>query len=291
MTASEENLKFVSQSNDAVSRLVEVFAKSDEIRICELIIEIFDLISPEGAREKLNKLIPESGEGRDCLSSLAMILQKGNTKSKVRSARILEMMAVHNPESRRKIAEKPGLLYELYNLSTVETDNSAAEAGLSALLAISTTRAVKKELIRFGIVRTVGEILCCCDYSNPVRGVVEKALAVLETIATCTEGRGAIGEDGKCVVEIARGLMKCSGVATGHGITVLWSVCCLARDRVAQGKVAEVNGFTKVLLVMQSDCGANTRQMCGELVKVLRAKNTKSNLAPYETRTTHITPY
>ncbi|KAL7117721.1 hypothetical protein ACP275_03G091000 [Erythranthe tilingii] len=292
MTASKENLKFVAQSSAAVSKLVEVFANSDQIRICELIVEILDLISPEnGVAERLADLILKSGDGRDCLSSLAMVLQKGNTKSKVKSAKILEMIAVIKPESHRKIAEKPGLLYELYILSTVEIDTSAVEASLSALIAISTTRLVKKELIRFGTVRTIGEILSGCDYSSPVRGVVEKALAMLETIATCTEGRGAICEDGKCVVEIVKRLMKCSGVATEHGITVLWSVCCLARDRVAQEKVRLVNGLTKVLLVMQSDCSANAKQMCGELVKVLGAKNSKSNLAPYETRTTHITPY
>ncbi|KAL8059415.1 hypothetical protein ABFX02_03G086400 [Erythranthe guttata] len=292
MTASQENLKFVAQSSAAVSKLVEVFANSDQIRICELIVEILDLISPEnGVAERLADLILQSGDGGDCLSSLAMVLQKGNIKSKVKSAKILEMIAVIKPESHRKIAEKPGLLYELYILSTVEIDTSAVEASLSALIAISTTRLVKKELIRFGTVRTIGEILSGSDYSAPVRGVVEKALAMLETIATCTEGRGAICEDGKCVVEIVKRLMKCSGVATEHGITVLWSVCCLARDRVAQEKVRLVNGLTKVLLVMQSDCSANAKQMCGELVKVLGAKNSKSNLAPYETRTTHITPY
>ncbi|KAL0360379.1 UNVERIFIED_CONTAM: U-box domain-containing protein 28 [Sesamum radiatum] len=258
VTASEVNLKFVALSNAAVTRFVEVLAKSDEIRICEVIVEILDLISTEnGIRERLNELILKSDDGRDCLSSFAMVLQKGSTES---------------------------------SLSTAGTDTSAVEAGLSALLAISTSRPVKKELIRLGIVRAVGKILSGYDYSSAVRRVIEKGLAMLETVATCTEG-GGDSEDGECVVEIVRRLMKCSGVATEHGITVLWSVCCLARDPSAQEKVAKVNGLTKVLLVMQSDCSGSTRQMCGELVKVLRAKSTKSNLAPYETRTTHITPY
>ncbi|KAG8378106.1 hypothetical protein BUALT_Bualt08G0103700 [Buddleja alternifolia] len=291
INASEENLKFVALSNDAISRFVKVFANSDAIRIREMIVDIFDLISREnGVRERLNRLILESDYCRDCLSSFTSILQKGSAESKVKSAKILNLIAV-NPESQRKIAENLGLLYELYILANTEANNSAVEAGLSALLAISTSRPVKKELIRFGIVRTVGKILSGSDYSSAVRAVIEKACAILETVATCTEGRGAISEDADCVVGIVKRLMKCSGAATEHGITVLWSVCCLARDRVAQEKVAEVNGLTKVLVVMQSDCSAGTRQMCGELVKVLRAKTTKSNLAPYETRTTHITPY
>ncbi|KAL6492953.1 hypothetical protein OROGR_032712 [Orobanche gracilis] len=291
MTASEENLRIVALSDYSVSRFVEGFARSRENHVRELIVEILDLISPViGVREKLNQMIFKTGDGRECLSSLSMVLQKGNTNSKIKSAKILELIAV-NPESQRKIAAMPGLLYELYNLATVETDTSAVEAGLSALLAISATRQVKKELIRFGIVRTVGGILSDCGYSTTIRPVIEKSLAMLENAAKCTEGREAIAADGECVVGIVKRLMKCSGAAMEHGIAVLWSVCCLARDGEAQEKVATVDGLTKVLLVMQSGCTASTRQMCVELVKVLRAKSRKSNLAPYETRTTHIRPY
>ncbi|XP_047958609.1 U-box domain-containing protein 28-like [Salvia hispanica] len=281
MKASPGNLKFVAHSSSAIPRFVEFFAESDEIRIRELIVEVFDLISSEkSVRERLNELILSSA---DCLSSFAAVLRKGNTESKVKSAKILELIAL-NPESEKKIADQPDLIKNLYNLTTSESDSPAVEAGLSALAAIATTRTARKDLIRFGIIRTVSRILSKPD-------LVEKALAVLESVATCTEGRSAIAEDGECVAEIVRRLMKCSGAATEHGIAVVWSVCCLARDELAQETVAGENGLTKVLLVMQSDCSGSTRQMCRELVKVLRAKSSKSNLAPYETRTTHIAPY
>ncbi|GER32588.1 ubiquitin-60S ribosomal protein L40 [Striga asiatica] len=45
------------------------------------------------------------------------------------------------------------------------------------------------------------------------------------------------------------------------------------RDASTQERAASVNGLTKVLLVMQSGCSSGTRQMCVELVKVLRAKS------------------
>ncbi|GER47887.1 U-box domain-containing protein [Striga asiatica] len=237
VAVSEENLKFVARSVDSVSRFVGAFKESDDIRIHELILEVLDLISPvDGVREMLNRLILRTGDGGDCLSAFYAVLQRGTTESKAKSARILELIAV-DLESQRKIGENTEILHELFNLCTVDTDPSAVEAGFSALLAISTTRPVKKELIRLGIVRTF------------------------------------------------------SGAATEHGVAVLWSVCCLARDPSAQERAASVNGLTKVLLVMQSGCSSGTRQMCVELVKVLRTKGGRSNLAPYETRTTHIAPY
>ncbi|EPS72947.1 hypothetical protein M569_01809, partial [Genlisea aurea] len=149
-------------------------------------------------------------------------------------------------------------------------------------------RPAKKELIRSGIVRTAGRILSSAA-STPA--AAEKTMALLEKLSTCTEGRAAIGEDGECVREMVRRLMKCSGAATAHGISALWSVCCLARDAGAQAAAEEANGLTKVLLVMQSDCSEYTRRMCVELVKILRVKSTTSNLSPYHSRTTHITPY
>ncbi|KAL1543707.1 U-box domain-containing protein 28-like [Salvia divinorum] len=290
MKSSEGNLKFVALSSSAISRFVEFFVESDEIRIRELIVEVFDLISSENSvREKLNELILNCGDGRDYLSPFAAVLREGNAESKVKSAKILELIAL-NPESQHKISDSPGLLQNLYTLTTSESNTSAVEAGLSALLAVATTRAAKKELIRLGIVRTAGRILSTPD---PARGVIERATAMLESVATCTEGRGAIGGDRECVAETVRRLMKCPGAATEHGIAVLWSVCCLARDATAQETAAEANGLTKVLLVMQSGCSSSTSMMCRELVKVLRAKSgSKSNLAPhYQTRTTHIAPY
>ncbi|KAG6435860.1 hypothetical protein SASPL_100741 [Salvia splendens] len=289
MKASEGNLKFVALSSSAISRFVEFFVESDEIRIRELIVEVFDLISSEsGVREKLSELILNSADGRECLSPFVTVLLKGNANAKVKSAKILELIA-QNPESQHKISDRPGLLESLYTLTTAESDYSAVEAGLSALLAIATTRAAKKELIRFGIVRTAGRIL---SGSDPARGVIERTVAMLESVASCTEGRGAIGGDRECVAETVRRLMKCSGTATENGIAVLWSVCCLARDESAQETAEEENGLTKVLLVMQSGCSSSTSMMCRELVKVLRAKSGKSNLAPYyQSRTTHIAPY
>ncbi|KZV58214.1 U-box domain-containing protein 27-like [Dorcoceras hygrometricum] len=286
MKDSWDNTKLVAQSRGFVVRLVDALAKASEIRISELIVAVLDpILQEDGVKELLNELILENG---DCLSSFISVLQKGAVESKIRTAKILEFLAA-NPESRRKIEEKQGLLHELYNLSTAESNSSAVEAGLSSLLAISTTRPAKKDLIRLGIVGTVGTILS--GYENAVRAVTEKALGVLEQIATCTEGRGAIGADERCLAGIVRSLMKCSGEATEHGVAVLWSLLCLGRDCAAAETVVQVNGLTKVLLVMQSDCTLGTRKMCVDLVKVLRGKQGKSNLAPYETRTTHITPY
>ncbi|KAA8537875.1 hypothetical protein F0562_027545 [Nyssa sinensis] len=260
---SDENRNFLAKIDTFVPTIVGLMSNAYEIEVLESIITVLDLIiSDSGVKQQVHRLMFKSN--RDCLSAFVAVLQKGNLSSKIESATFLESIAF-DILSQRTITEKQGLLYELYRLVSSETDQTAIEAGLSCLIAVSTSRPVKKELVRFGIVRTAGKALSCSDTVVPV---IEKSLKLLEKLSTCTEARTAISDEENCVAAIAHRLMKVSSTATEHGIVVIWSVCYLSRDRTAQEAVMRSNGLTKVLLVMQSDCSASVRQMCGDLVKV-----------------------
>ncbi|MCE0480905.1 hypothetical protein HAX54_038133 [Datura stramonium] len=288
---SGENRRFFVNSSDAIANVVEVLVNCDVVEVCESVVAVLDLVvSENGVKEQLNKEILRSD--RKFLSKFLLILRKGKLSSRIQTARVLEFIAL-DADSQQKIVEEQGLLNELHVFTSTETNRFAIEAGLSILIAVSTTRPARKELVRFGIVQTIGKIL---GGSDTARAVVEKSLKLLETVATCTEGRAAIGKGEECLSAVVSKLMKSSRAATEHGVTVLWSVCCLARDTAAREVVGKVNGLTKVLLVMQSDCSAGVRQMCGELVKALRVVNSNKNyskscLASYDTKTTHIMPY
>lgn len=283
---SEENRRFIASSDGVVLDILGILRSSQKIEACEQIVLILNQVLLEnGVKKQLTRNIHHGDF--DYLSKFVFIFRRGSLSSRISSAKILESIAVDS-DSQRKISEKKGLMMELYKLIDEESDKYAVEAGLSALISISTSKMAKKEIVRFGIVRTVRKIL---SGSETARQVTEKALEILVAISTCTDGRGAIIEDEECIMAVVKKLMKCSPAATEHGVTMLWSLCCLARDRTAQEAVMKVNGLTKVLLVMQSNCSAGVRQRCGDLVKVLRVKNSKSCLASYETKTTHIMPY
>ncbi|VFQ91576.1 unnamed protein product [Cuscuta campestris] len=283
---SDDNRRYFANTRDAVSGIAGHLKDSVEVEVCESIVEILDaILSENGIDEHLNRLILKSGS--DCLSRFVRLFREGKLSSKIQSARVLAAIAL-NSDSQLKISEEQGLLNELCRLVGSETDRLAVDAGISALLVIPSSRSARKELVRCGIVQTIGKIL---SGSEPSDAVTEKALKLLETVATCAEGRAAIGADEDCLAGTVKRLMKCSSAATEDGVTVLWSVCSLARDSQAQAAVAKVNGLTKVLLVMQSDCSGGVRKMCGDLVKILGARNSKSCLSSYQTKTTHITPY
>lgn len=279
---SEENVEFVLNYEGFVTAIVEVFDEFAGIEVLELAILLFEYILFE-SREK-QKLIVELYQCS--MSPFVTILRKGNLNSRISSAKVLELIS-RTEETRNKIIQQEKLLAELFNLLNSETDQKAIDAALSALITVTASKFVKTELIRFGIVKTGVQILSNSDQTGPI---IEKMMKLLEIVSSCTEGRNAISEDANCVSSIIHRLMKVSDIATEHGIGVIHSVCYLSRDRTARDAAMRSNGLTKVLLVMQSDCSGRVKQMCGELVKVFRV-NSKSCLASYETRMSHITPY
>ncbi|KAL7595701.1 hypothetical protein Lser_V15G30806 [Lactuca serriola] len=281
---SIENRESLAKLDGFVPTLARNLRISNEIEVVELLVTALDLILPEkGVKEQLINLNSDDAS----LSPFTFVLQKGGLDARISAARVMKSLAAFDNESRRVIADQITLLKELYRLTSSETDLKAVEAGFAALIAVSTSRQSKKELVRLGIVRTAGKILSGPENTVPV---IEKVMKILEMVSTCTEGRTAISEDENCVTAVVHRLMKVSPAATDHGIGVIWSLCYMSRDRMAQESAMRNNGLTKVLLVMQSNCSGTVRQMCGDLVKVFRV-NSKSCLASYETRTTHITPY
>ncbi|KAD4386268.1 hypothetical protein E3N88_26437 [Mikania micrantha] len=282
---SVENRESLAKLDGFVPLITRMLKINNEIEAIELAVVVLDLISPEqGVKQQFIKLCSDD---TSLLSSFSLVLQRGGMEARISSARVLESLAVFDNESRRIIADQSVLLKQLCHLTSSESDRTAVEAGFAALIAVCTSRQSKKEIVRLGIVTTAGKILS--GEENAIK-LVEKVMKMLEMVSTCTEGRTAISEDENCVPAVVKRLMKVSPAATENGIGVIWSVCYMSRDRTAQESAMRNNGLTKVLLVMQSNCSGTVRQMCGELVKVFRV-NSKSCLASYETRTTHITPY
>ena len=257
-----------------------------EIEILELVVRILDLVMVEkGVKEQIQGLILKSN--RDHLSAILLILEKGSSDSKIASARILEAIAI-DPESKRSISEREGLLSVLLQLLSSQTDSSSLDSVLSCLIAITVTRQTKTQLVRSGLVQTLAKTLSTSNY--PI-STTEKSIKLLLTISNCRDGHQAICEDPICVAAVVQRMsMKLSSSAVEDAVTVLWSVCYLNRDSKAQEAVAKSTGLTKILLLMQTNCSANVRRMCCDLVKIFRV-NSKSCLASYDTKTTHITPY
>ncbi|RVW84996.1 U-box domain-containing protein 28 [Vitis vinifera] len=175
--------------------------------------------------------------------------RKSSSDSKIASARILEAIAI-DPESKRSISEREGLVSVLLQLLSSQTDSSSLDSVLSCLIAITVTRQTKTQLVRSGLVQTLAKTLSTSNY--PI-STTEKSIKLLLTISNCRDGHQAICEDPICVAAVVQRMsMKLSSSAVEDAVTVLWSVCYLNRDSKAQEAVAKSTGLTKILLLMQT---------------------------------------
>ena len=215
------------------------------------------------------------------------MFQTGNVELKIDCAGLLEFITVDG-ESKLLIAERDGLVTELTKSMNGDSDPRLIEASLSFLIAISSPKRVKLDLIREKVITNLTKLLT--DDATAF-SVTEKCLKLLESLASTKEGRSEIcGGDGECLKTVVRKLMKVSTAATEHAVTVLWSVSYLFKEEKALEAVTSTNGVTKILLLLQSNCSPAVRRMLTDLLKVFKV-NSRSCLSAYDTKTTHIMPF
>ena len=280
ISCCEENRRFLVRFGGFIEVIAGVLRrKCVEIEALAMAVRILDLLlSENGVKERLNKLILKSNQENNFLSTIVLILQNGSLNSKIKSVQVLDSLAL-DTESKRKIADSQNLISILLHLIKTSNNNqSLNDAVISFLITVSITRSVKSYLIQSGAV----EIL-----SNSLTG---KSLKLLAILCTCCEGRLAISSEPKCAAGIVEKLLKVSKTATEDAVMVLWSMCCLSKDEKVKEEVVKGNGVTKILVVMQREGEGNVKMMCRDLVKALRAGCKDWCLGSYETKTTHIRP-
>ncbi|XP_004502912.1 U-box domain-containing protein 27-like [Cicer arietinum] len=284
---SDQNRAFLAKLDGFVPLLVSFLDNVDgSVEFLEQIVTALGLVLDKiEDREELKNHVLK-GKKRLCLDSMLVVLKRGSTDSKIATARVLKFISL-DAESQLLIGENETLITELLNLATPEKDPKLIENCLACLVAISKPKRNKLKLVKIGVIKKLSKLL---TESNTSVTVVEKALKLVETASSTSEGRKEMCEDAAFVAAILNKVLKVSNVATEHAVTTLWSVCYLFRDQKAQEAVTQANGLTKILLMMQSNCSPQVRQMCTDLLKIFRV-NSKSCLSSYETKTTHIMPF
>ncbi|XP_010462904.1 PREDICTED: U-box domain-containing protein 27 [Camelina sativa] len=291
---SDDNRGFLAGKDDFVRLLVDLIdqvgfetTSAAKSLVVQEAVKILSLVRTKiSDRRRFSNLILTNG--RDRLTVIVFLFRTGNVELKIDCAGLLEFIAV-DAESKLLIAERDGLVTELMRSISKDSDSSLIESSLSCLIAISSPKRVKLNLIREKLIGDVTKLLS--DPTASSVSVTEKCLKLLEILASTKEGRSEIcGGDGECLKTVVKKLMKVSTAATEHAVTVLWSVSYLFKEDKALEAVTSANGVTKILLLLQSNCSPAVRRMLTDLLKVFKV-NSRSCLSAYDTKTTHIMPF
>ncbi|XP_019164268.1 PREDICTED: U-box domain-containing protein 28-like [Ipomoea nil] len=292
---SDENRKFlVSKDFDLVAFLISVLVHhSQNIRLIEKTIPLCVMLLDQLNDKERLEALPKIGAGNDISPALILGLRQGNSKLlRISASKLLDLILAVDSEAKNFFSEIADLYSALSRLLVVDSewDAESAEAAISCLISLAMLRKNRARLARNGAVGLLGKALS----EAPEMGatLTEKVLRLLELLSTCKDGRSEICQDKVCLQSIVKKVLKVSTEATEHGVTILWSLCCLFRDHRAQDAVAKSNGMPKILLIMQSNCSPAVRQMAGDLLKVFRVNSkAATSLSTYDTKTIHIMPF
>eukprot|EP00268_Persea_americana_P001337 TRINITY_DN103_c3_g1_i1.p1 TRINITY_DN103_c3_g1~~TRINITY_DN103_c3_g1_i1.p1 ORF type:complete len:421 (-),score=42.34 TRINITY_DN103_c3_g1_i1:97-1293(-) len=283
---SDRETKRILVSSGIVPALASLLPNLRKLEEFEAFVSVLRLILGKDCKE-----VPEiEAIDADLMSTLLVsVLEKGNLESRIDSAVVLESMIATGDEKNcyRSVAERERSMAEFLRLMGPESEFRAIDAGLSCLTAVAARRRSRPEIVRLGAVPVLTRLLT--ERSEP--SIADKAMRLVETASTCAEGRAAIcGGGGECVASVVKRMLKVSPAARERAVVVVWSLCCVFRDRRAEEAVARNGGLAKIVVLLQSDCSPAVKQMAADLVKIFRV-NYKSCLLSYETETTHIMPF
>ncbi|KAG8481508.1 hypothetical protein CXB51_026375 [Gossypium anomalum] len=221
------------------SKVLDLMRNAESsIKIVEQVVKILDLMLTKISDKK--PLLETN-----CLSTILLVLQRGNSDSQIETVRLLESIAVDG-ESKLKIGQKEGLVAELVK-SLRKENPRLIEASLSFFIAITMPKRLKTVVIQY---RIIPELKYLLSQPNTTTSITEKALELLEELSTRKEGRVEIWHDSVLLGRIAETVLTVSSNATEHAVAILWTGCYLFRDQKAQEAVASSNGMTKFLLLM-----------------------------------------
>lgn len=278
--------------------------KDSKLEVSAAVAGVLALILTSDVITESNKKIVVSTLVSDLnrsISALVRLLRdEDRLESRIDAAWVLDAIVgavASDAEAKMLIAENE-IIGELVRLigpadekGTV-MDCRAVEAGLGCLAGISSAKRARPRMVRVGVVEALTRVLGA-DPAVATAVAAGKALRIMEAVSGCAEGRAAICEEGAAAVSaVVRRMVKAGREGAEAAVAVLWSVCHAFRDRRAAEALASAEGgtTTKLLLVMQSGCSPAARQMAADLLKISRV-NSKSCLAGYDTKTTHITPF
>ncbi|KAI3798628.1 hypothetical protein L1987_33906 [Smallanthus sonchifolius] len=160
-----------------------------------------------------------------------------------------------------------GLPEALINLINVPDSLSAKKSSFSVIYHILSTQIGHKtfssRFLELGVVELSLEGLVEAD-----KGLSEMALGVLDRISDSKEGRERVQKHALTVPLLVKKILRVSSLATDFCVSMLWKLNNNG-DGSAIVEALHVGAFQKLLLMLQVNCGVETKVKVTEMLKMM----------------------
>nr|XP_043634934.1 U-box domain-containing protein 21 [Erigeron canadensis] len=230
----------------------------------------------------LTWMFPLGIEGRSKLGSksslhcLIWLLSRDNLLLKKSCAQILKELLSTDPSHVNNLIDIECLPQTLINLINTPDSHSSKKSSFSIIYHIISTplgfNKFSSSFLELGLVELSLEALVEAD-----KGLSEMALGVINCISDSNQGMEIVQKHALSVPLIVKKILRVSSLATDFCISMLWK---LISNNIGDksGLIIEalqVGVFQKLLLMLQVNCGEETKMKATEMLKLMNQYKNK----------------
>ncbi|XP_076892721.1 U-box domain-containing protein 21-like [Bidens hawaiensis] len=227
----------------------------------------------------LTWMFPLGVEGRSKLGStqslrcMTWLLSIDDLLLKKSCALTLKELVSTDQAHVKALIDIDGLAEVLINLINTPDSLSVKKSSFSVIYHILSTQIGHKKLsskfLELGVVELSLEDLVEAD-----KGLSETVLGVLDRVLDSREGRERVQKHALAVPLIVKKILRVSSLATDFCISMLWKLNKNS-DGGALVEALHVGAFQKLLLMLQVNCGEETKVKATELLKLMNQYKNK----------------
>ncbi|CAN7019624.1 unnamed protein product [Brassica oleracea var. botrytis] len=216
--------------------------------------------------ETVLKNLLNNKKGRDIVSSLVNIMQRGMYESRAYATLLLKnILEVAEPMHIMNL--KPLVFTEVVQILEDRISHKATKAALHILVNICPWGRNRHKAVEAGAIYVMIELLMDESFSSDRRGP-EMAMVVLDLLCQCAEGRAEFLNHGAAIAVVCKKILRISQTASDRAVRVLLSVGRFCATPALLHEMLQLGVVSKLCLVLQVNCGSKTKEKAKELLKL-----------------------
>ncbi|BFG25524.1 hypothetical protein CerSpe_117980 [Prunus speciosa] len=253
------------------------------------VFESFASISLEEHGEILSEILsvlpwmfPVSEEGQSKLGSAGSLrgfvsfLEGKDLSARKNAVLVLGKLLSLDQKHVDDFVESEGAIEALVRIIREPICPAATKAALtSVFFMISSPSAaasdeIRSRFVELGLVSLLLEIIVDAE-----RGLCERALAVLEGLCDCKQGKDKALENALTMPLLVKKILRISELGTEFSIAIIWKLCRIETEESILIEALQVGAFQKLLVLLQVGCGDGIKEKVTDLLKLFNLHTSK----------------
>ncbi|PON39998.1 Coatomer beta subunit [Trema orientale] len=209
------------------------------------------------------------------VESLTKVMQRGSYESRVHAVVLLKS-AMEVADPMRIIGLRPEFFVELVQvLKDQQVSRPALKAALHLLIQLCPWGRNRIKAVEAGAVPVLIELLLEVNASER-RRCCEMAMAALDLLCGCAEGRAEFLAHGAGIAVVSKKILRVSQVVSEKAVRILFSISKFSATSGVLQEMLQLGVVAKLCLVLQVDCGSKTKEKAREILR-LHARTWKNS--------------